>query len=684
MIRFCSKIFFGLLLCPVFLFSQTLTNKVNVFLGSSGDHGQLTPAASSPFSQLSILPQTYPTLHSGYEYSAKEVLGFTHNRFEGVGCKGSGGLILIKPFLGKSDDGLPLIKVNDSASPGNYNINFDNQTSIKVAVNEDVGIYDFGLKKGDKGVTIDFSHSFNRAFVAEEHHIDGKVIKGWVKSKTTCGIGIYTIFYAVSLEKVLDITEPAKHQLTVNFAKEDTNVKLKISFSAVNTDYAVSKLLQNNRSLAEIEKQSKNGWESFLGKIKVKGDEDREKLFYSLLYRTLQSPYKISEADGKYRGTDGKLHHASSSRYHGWAVWDNYKTQLPLLAMLYPNQYQDMVYSLEDLYRYGKFDFAGPNEPANSVRTEHSAIVLLDALNKGFKVNVNAIIDSIVADTAKFDLTKPDKYLEASYDMWAIAKFYEKEKQKDKSAEFFKNAAAYSSKWIKEFKDVSKNDVDRMSARNMYQGTIRQYRWSVPFDVKGLIALAGGKDEFTAQLDDFFDNNYFNRANEPDMQSQMLYYASNKPWKYQKLVHQLAVDTVIQFYFNDNSRGIDAHIDRIYKNEPKAYIRTMDDDAGAMSGWFVLTAIGLQQPLIGEPVYYLNVPLFPFIEINNGSNKLTITVNNFNDRNNYISGVTLNGKKLDRLWLTHDEISKGGKLTINAAAEPSSYGTQNIWVSSLM
>lgn len=76
---------------------------------------QLSPAASSPFHQMSIAPQTYPTLHMGYEHLAKKVLGFTHNRFEGVGCKGSGGLILVKPFLGYQDDGKPLIKELEQA-----------------------------------------------------------------------------------------------------------------------------------------------------------------------------------------------------------------------------------------------------------------------------------------------------------------------------------------------------------------------------------------------------------------------------------------------------------------------------------------------------------------------------------------------------------------------------------------
>jgi putative alpha-1,2-mannosidase len=48
---------------------------------------------------MSIGPQTYPHIHAGYEYLAKEFIGFTHTRIEGVGCLGSGGNILIKPIV---------------------------------------------------------------------------------------------------------------------------------------------------------------------------------------------------------------------------------------------------------------------------------------------------------------------------------------------------------------------------------------------------------------------------------------------------------------------------------------------------------------------------------------------------------------------------------------------------------
>src|SRR5579862_5839082 len=78
---------------------KSSVQKVNVFLGTSGDHGQLSPAASYPFSMLDIGPQTYPNTHTGYENKAKSFLGFTHGRLEGVGCMGSGGNILIKPFI---------------------------------------------------------------------------------------------------------------------------------------------------------------------------------------------------------------------------------------------------------------------------------------------------------------------------------------------------------------------------------------------------------------------------------------------------------------------------------------------------------------------------------------------------------------------------------------------------------
>lgn len=652
---------------------------VNVFLGSSGDHGQLSPAASSPFSQLSILPQTYPTLHTGYEYLAKEVLGFTHNRMEGVGCQGSGGLIMVKPFLGQTDDKIRLRKIEEEAGPGFYEISFHEGISAKFSVDDNFGIHEYHFPQGEKGISIDLQHSLNNAFVDNEYEVENGIILGEVRSKSTCHAGTYTIYYAIQVSEDAKLEQNGNY-LTAHLGAGIKKAELRIAFSAVDIRYAKQRLLENKQiDYPTLKERSAKKWNTYLSKIEVNGDDNLKELFYSLMYRTLQSPYLISEKDGSYRGTDGKLHSSEARRYHGWAIWDNYKTQLPLLELAYPTMYQDIVSSISDLYRYGKYDFAGPYEPANTVRTEHAAVVLLDAQNKGYDIHFESIKDSLIRDTARFDFSKPDKYLEAAYDMWVMSKLF----SGAESDHYLNRARSYREVWNKEFKDLTKNDVDRMSARNMYQGTIRQYRWNVPFDIQGLVELAGGKDAFTKQIDDFFDNHYFNRANEPDQQSPTMYYASSKPWRYQSLVRELATDTVIQYYFNDNSRGIGAHIDRIYKNEPKAFVRTMDDDAGAMSGWFVLTALGIHQPLIGEPIYYLSVPLFEEIRIDNNGKPLLISVANFSPGNHYIQKVTLNGKDLNRVWLSKEEIAQGGELKLEASSTPTQYGADNIWISSV-
>ncbi|RYG22202.1 MAG: alpha-mannosidase, partial [Chitinophagaceae bacterium] len=309
--------------------SQDVSSLVNVFLGTSGDHGQLSPAASYPFSMLSIGPQTYPKLHAGYEYEAKRFLGFTHNRIEGVGCQGSGGNLLIKPFLG-TDYRQELIKTSQAASPGYYRVDFTNKITAEMAVFEKMGLHRYQLPKGEKGLFIDLAHTLANKFVAEEHQVSGNIVSGWVEAKTTCNVGTYKVYYHLEFDKDAIIKPLGKHQLIATLPTASIQTIIKVGLSSVSTAYAKSTL--KNWNFDRLKSESTQGWNEALGKIKVQGDQERKKLFYSLLYRTLQSPYVISEPDGTFTATDGKVKKTNSPRYNGWAIWDNYRTQLPLLS----------------------------------------------------------------------------------------------------------------------------------------------------------------------------------------------------------------------------------------------------------------------------------------------------------------------------------------------------------------
>ena len=654
---------------------------VNVFLGSSGDHGQMSPAASYPFGMLSIGPQTYPTTHMGYEHLAKKFTGFTHTRFEGVGCTGSGGLILIKPFLGKTASASNLIKSKEKASPGYYEVGFENDITARLTVLGNAGKHLYDYPAGEKGVSVDLSHAFSNGFLAEEHQIKNNVLSGWIDAKTTCSVGKYRSYYYIELPQGISWQESGNHMLQATFSNKAQQIEVNVALSSVSIDAAKETI--NRNKFESLQKQNSVEWNTLLSRIAVEGNLENASLFYSLMYRTMQSPYMISEADGTYRSTKGELQKSKEPRYNGWAIWDNYRTQLPLLSIITPEKYSGMVSSLGDMYHSGKKDYATQNEPSNTVRTEHTIVVLLDAYRKGYKVDFKSIADSLKKEVDGLDYKAPDKALESSYDAWAMSEIYTILKDQQLAETYKSKALEYKKYWLKDFQDMKRPDVDRMQARGLYQGTIWQYRWFVPYDVKGLIALDGGEQSYLAKLDEFFERDLYNHANEPDLQVPLMYNATNELWKSQDWMHQIAADTVIQNYFNDNSRGIGSNIGRIYQNKPDAYLRTMDDDAGAMSAWYIFTASGFSPACVGWPIYYLNVPLFKSLTYQLPKGKsLHIEVENFGEKNKYIAKVVWNGKVLDRNYITQEDINAGGTLKIFASANPAKTWQPEKWISS--
>jgi len=672
-----QRLMISVLLLAGLVFSlNSKAQSVNVFLGTSGDHGQLSPAASYPFSMLSIGPQTYPNLHSGYEYKAKVFLGFTHNRFEGVGCRGSGGNILIKPFTGDPQI-CELTKAKEKAAPGYYHVSFKNGVTASIAVYQKSGIEQYHFPKAKNGLVIDLSHAFTNGFINEQHTANPNNIGGWIVSGTTCREGAYKVYFYLSFDRPVKLKDSTNHIVIAETNESD--VTLRIAFSSVSIDYAKASI--NHESFEAVKEKSKKDWNSLLNEIRVTGDKEETKLFYSLLYRTLQSPYNITEADGSYIAIDGSLQKTKDTVYNGWAIWDNYRTQLPLLSLAYPSFYKNIITSIGGLYKYGKKDWATLHEPSNTVRTEHAIVTLLDGYRKGYPVDFSPIIDSLKTENDSLDFSHPDKALESSYDTWALSQIFSILHQPGSSAQYKKKAIGYKNYWKKDFQDLTRPDVDRLEARDMYQGTIWQYRWLVPFDVKGLTELCGGNDAYIRQLDQFFEKDLYNAANETDILVPSMYNASTEPWKSQAMIRKYAKDTVVQYYSDLNYRGIDPTIDRVFNNRPDAFLKSMDDDAGGMSAWYIFAACGLTPACVGWPVYYLSVPIFEKIIFR--QLQFSIEVKNYGNNNRYIQSVKLNGKALDRNWITQQEM-QGGTLVITTSGEPNKkFGIHDQWITGI-
>ena len=72
-----------------------------------------------------------------------------------------------------------------------------------------------------------------------------------------------------------------------------------------------------------------------------------------------------------------------------------------------------------------------------------------------------------------------------------------------------------------------------------------------------------------------------------------------------------------------------------------------------------------------EGKYQLGAPLFDKITLSTGpEKKFVITANKESDRHIYVQEVYLNEKKLDRTWITHEEIMNGGELKFVLSTHP--------------
>ena len=142
------------------------------------------------------------------------------------------------------------------------------------------------------------------------------------------------------------------------------------------------------------------------------------------------------------------------------------------------------------------------------------------------------------------------------------------------------------------------------------------------------------------------------QGNEPSFHIPYLYDFSGQPWKTQKRVRQL-----MDVWYGDGPLGIPG-----------------DDDGGATSSWYVLSAIGFYPVCPGSPVYEIGSPIFAKSTIRMGNGKeLIILANHVSARNKYIQSAQLNGKPLNRAWFRQSEIANGGILALEMADKPNTH-----------
>lgn len=513
-------------------------------------------------------------------------------------------------------------------------------------------------------------------------------------------------------------------------ATAGTDVQVKLGISYISTDQARRNLVGEipGWDFETVKNQAREKWNAVLGKIQIEGGtEAQKKVFYTALYRCFERMVLISENDRYFSGYDHQVHTDPRPFYVDDWIWDTYRGLHPLRLLLAPDAEMDMLQSYLRMYDQSGWlpSFPQVNGDGGAMIGHHQAALIADAWFKGFRnfdiqkayaaLKKNATegtlvpwqegpageLDHFYHQHGFFPALKPgepetipgiDSFekrqsvavtLDHSYDDWCLAQLAQSLGYSDDFRYFMKRAQNYRNlyhpeigfmvpksadgHWILPFDPKFSGGTggrDYFAEMNSWT-----YTWHVQHDVAGLIELMGGVVKFEQRLDQLFEESLgatkwvflgqfpdatglvgqFAMGNEQSFHIPYLYNFTASPWKTQKRVRQLMAT-----WFRDDVMGICG-----------------DEDGGALSAWFVFSALGFYPVCPGLPVYQIGSPLFEQARLDLGNGKfLTIRAEQVSRQHKYIQSLTINAKPWNKPWFNHADIQNGGEMVFQMGPRP--------------
>jgi len=497
-------------------------------------------------------------------------------------------------------------------------------------------------------------------------------------------------------------------------APTSIGIKLAISYVSIANARANLEAEAGGKGFDELLTLAQEAWEKKMELIRIEGGSPEQgRIFYTALYRSFQMPTLFFDVTGDYFGFDKQVHRSENFRYFtDLSLWDTFRTLHPLYNLIAPADQRDMVISLVRMAKEGGWLPRWPsgNGYTGSMLGTPADICIAEAWLKGIgDFDVEFAYESMrntalgpvpegsafggrrgiesylkhgycAADEMDEAVSKTLEYAWADHSISLLAAALGKQED---AALFAEHAQYFRNTWnpktqyfhprnasglfVEHFKPrlLTYLDLSGKYTDDYVEGSALQWRWAVPFDAQALIALFGGPDIFVQELNDFFARSdpalgkwnpgpYYWHGNEPDIHAAYLFNEAGRPDLSQKWVRW-----ILDHKYDTSFKGIDGN-----------------DDGATLSSWYIFSSLGFY-PIAGSDMYQLGAPLFRRAAVKLGENSLEIIADNYDPEHCYVKKVWLNDTLLNRTWIRHGELARGGVLRFEMAAEPEPDADQN-------
>ncbi len=695
--------------------------------GDHVDYGQTIPAVTAPFGMTQWTPQTFATEKkclAPYYWGTPTLQGFRATHWTSGSCVQDYGSFTIFPT--SFEETFPYMPTQrktlyiydaDNSSPAYYAAMLPHKNILtEITATKRAGFFRFSWLEGENAaVIIDVNSDEGEGYIKidpENNEITGynpvhriyngdgqpagfsgyfvaRFDKGFAKAGTFAN---NELFHEVSEQQNKN---DIGAYVTFNLEAADVlHMKMGTSFTSIENARKNLEEEIPHWNFEQTRQELEGTWNEVLGRIDVEGGSENDLTkFYTAMYHSLIHPRLFSDVNGEYpefAGNKNVRKTESFDYYCDFPNWDIFRAQMPLMSLIAPKQYEDMVKSLIVKAEQGDWLPIFPmwNSYTSAMIGDHSTAIIADAMMKGFEFdvekayqymrknafempgNVNEYIDGKgrraldsylqfgyipLEDEVPHAFHRQEQVsrtLEYAYNDWAVAQVANRLNKTDDYNELMARSLNYVNVYDPEkgwvcgrYGDGSFTDEFNAGEEMFYitEGTPKHYTWFVPHDVEGLADLMGGKEQFAKKLNSFINNQEYWHGNEP---SHHIPYLFNYVGDWQKT--QETVKRLLQNEYSSHTGGLSGN-----------------DDAGQMSAWYVFSAMGFYPVCPGSNEYQLSSPAFEKVTLK--LDKSYYPGNNFTLKaspgNQYgvFSSVKLDGEETEPV-ITHEDISNGGTL----------------------
>jgi len=707
-------------------------------IGSEG-LGRVFVGPSMPFGMVKPGPDCTCKPNSGWAPMPEVVTGFSQTHVSGTGGGQKYGNILIQPFIGELSGTVHEQKrKSETINIGYYKTVFENDIQTEVTTSMRSSMFRITFPKGENNnllVDCGFYLGENpipdareaQQFVgAEVELVSDREICGYTRIRGGWNNGrAYTVYFCLqsdvpfkekktwrkdSVEHISDKAYRAdkgnKVGALVSFDSEEVNIRIGISF--VGIVKARENICQDDFDTQHQKLLS--AWDDLFKRIRIEGDDFRKRLFYTGLYHTMLMPVDRNGENPLWTDTP----------YYDdyYALWDTYRTSMPLITILDEQRLADLVNSLLNIYRRDGFlpDARSGNDNGRTQGGSNAEVVIADAFVKNVKgIDYDLALKAMLKDAevppggneekegrggliaynqlgyVPYGIDRAGtRTIEYAYDDYCIAQVAKGLGRTDVYERYVRQSDNWKNLWRSDYtydgmtgyimpRDEKGRWLDSVpwGHSKVYHPTIKYTPttkvtpWHIPWWSTFFYEANSGEYSLSIPHD---VKGLIEICGGDEKFAERLDVFFDK--KYYNVANEPSFLTPCLYHWMGRP---DLSSDRVLKIIRENYDDSVsglpgNDDSGAMSSWLAFHMLGIY-PNAGQNYYLLHTPMVDeyTVLLCNGKT-LHATVEG---KGEHFDDALLNGKTVEGAFLLHEQLMEGGELVFKVSDKKNVFGINN-------